>query len=244
MPTLDDDFLNYPRRVKPLIYVFEASQGIPQHYIATLNAAMNVATNALADCDRESADAAIKIGVLSHNDSFTWMYPELESAEHFRWKDYVTTGEAHLGIALLELNKKLSRRAMLSFSTGSYAPVIIFVGCNNPADDLWRKSLSELQRNNWYRNAVKIAILLDSITDSAVYEEIVGDPDAVMAVPNIEDFERVVVTTSLSAVFTYPRGTEEEGKMGAVVAQNVRNCLPEIFPMLATSGGWDEWDEW
>ena len=144
MPTLDDDFLNYPRRVKPLIYVFEASQGIPQHYIAALNAAMNVATNALAGCDRENADAAIKIGVLSYNDSFTWMYPELESAEHFRWEDYVTTGETHLEVALLELNKQLSRRAILSYSTGCYAPVIIFVGCNNPADDSWCKGLGEL----------------------------------------------------------------------------------------------------
>lgn len=244
MPTLDDDFLNYPRRVKPLIYVFEASQGIPRCHISVLNEAMNVASTALADYDQESADAAIQIGVLSYNDKITWMHPELKYAEHFHWENIVASGEAHLGVALLELNKQLSRRAMLSFSTGCYAPVIIFVGCNNPADDSWCKGLGELQRNNWFRNAVKIAILLDSSTDTAVYEEIVGDSDAVMTVPDIKDFEKVVVTTSLSSVFTYPRGTEEERKMGAIVAQNVRNCLPDIFPLPTTSDGWDEWDEW
>ena len=65
-----------------------------------------------------------------------------------------------------------------------------------------------------------------------------------MTVPDIKDFEKVVVATSLSAIFTCPRGTEEERKMGAVVVLHVRDCLPEIFPMPATSDGWDEWDEW
>lgn len=92
--------------------------------------------------------------------------------------------------ALTELNSKLNKKAFLKSNVGSYAPIIVFIGSGHTNENI-DNEIKELRYNNWYKHAIKFAIITDSESDIKLYERIIGNAETVFTTNNSDAYLKI-----------------------------------------------------
>lgn len=170
-----------PRKVMTLFYLVDTSGSMGGTRIGTVNSAMEECIPLLQEVARANDDAEIKVAILQFSSGCSWITPASGPVglDDLVWNDLQAGGITDFGAALLELDRQLSRNKFLQSQTGAYAPVILLLSDGEPTDD-WETGLSQIQKNNWFKNAIKIAIDIEGSSDRQVLSAFTGNPEAIL----------------------------------------------------------------
>ena len=148
-----------PRKVMTLFYIIDTSESMRGSRIGTVNGAMEECRDLLKEIAKANDDAEIKVAVMQFSSGSYWITGSngAINLEDWNWEDLQAGGITDFGAALIELDKKLSRKAFLNSQTGAYAPVILLFSDGGPTDN-WEKGLNQVKENNWFKHAIKIAM--------------------------------------------------------------------------------------
>jgi hypothetical protein len=107
-----------------------------------------------------------------------------------------------------------------------------------------------LKENNWFKNAIKIAIAIGNDADQNVLAAFTNSPEAVITVHNIDALKqmiRIIAITS-SQIGSKSTSAADTTKQDQVVeeiqkaAADVTGAEVANNPAPATKDNWDEWD--
>jgi len=214
-----------PRKTMTLFFVADTSGSMTGSKIGQLNSAIENVLPEIKDISETNADAEIKIAVLEFNTAANWITPNgpIES-ENFVWNDLYPMGVTALGDACKKLNEKLSVKGdgFMKEATGSFAPVILLLSDGGPTDN-YREGLAQLQENNWFKQAIKVAIAIGNDADKDVLAEFVGNREAVVEVHNPEMLRKMIqfVSVRASQVGSQNASSSEQSKQDAFTEELV-----------------------
>lgn len=239
------------RRVMTLFYVVDTSGSMKGSKIGTVNSAMEEAVlRDLPAISEENDDAEIKAAIMQFSSGCSWITPASApvGVGDLVWNDLEAGGLTDFGAACLELESKLSRSAFLKSDTGCYAPVILLLSDGGPTDD-WEAGLEKLQKNNWFKAAIKIAIAIGDSADREVLARFTGSPEAVADAGDKSTLKKLIRRVSVRASQFQSRsrsaGTSEEDPSAeaAGLVKEIQSDLGEE-PAAAPSAedsGWEQW---
>lgn len=173
--------LHIPRRVMTLFLLIDSSGSMSINgNMGKVNGAIEEMIPLLRDISDEHSDAEIKLAVLEFSSGCQWATGDdgPMSLDDFDWNDMTAGGLTDMGAAFRELESKLSRDAFMNNAAGNFAPVVILLSDGEPTDD-YVSGLKILQHNNWFRNAVKVAISVEGAA-SDVLAEFTGNIETVL----------------------------------------------------------------
>lgn len=212
------DRVEIARRTMVLFFVVDASGSMSGSKIGALNDSIRETLPDLKDLSADNPDAAIKIAVLKFETGVEWLYPEPIDSEDFQWNDIHVGGVTSLGLALKELNNKLSKTEFLQEATGSFAPVIIFHSDGAPTDD-YQTALAEIKKNNWYKHAIKVAIAHGEDANTNILTELTGHSETVLEARNTDDLKKIIrfVSITSSQINSQSSGVDDDSKQQKVI---------------------------
>jgi len=189
----------FPRKTMVLFFIVDTSGSMEGKKIGAVNQAIREVLPELKDMSDDNADSEIKIAVLEFSSGSRWITPPVEPGK-YTWRDLDAAGVTDFGHACRSLAEKLSvSKGFMSHASGSYAPVLFLLSDGQPVDD-WKSGLAELQKNNWYKFAVKVAIAIGDDADKDVLKEFTGSMEAVMinhdSASLIKMIKEIAVTSS------------------------------------------------
>ena len=212
---LYDEVVEVPRRTMVLFFVVDCSGSMKGAKMGTVNEAIREVIPDLKDISEDNADAQIKIATLQFSSGAKWNVDEPMPAESFRWKDLDAEGITDLGEACRMLNDKLSRKAFMSDTTGSFAPAIFLLSDGGPTDD-YKRGLEKLKANNWFKKAIKVAVAIGEDANTDVLAEFTGNIESVITVHSPEALKKWIRFVSV-------RASEIGSKSSSVGTQNESN---------------------
>ena len=199
--SLLDSVVPAPRKIMTLFYLVDTSGSMMGDKLGAVNAAMEEAiVHDLPDISSANDDAEIRIAIMQFSSGCSWITPISGpiSIGDVIWNDLRPNGLTDFGAACKELESKLSRKSFLNSTTGAYAPVILLFSDGAPTDD-WKSGLELLKKNNWYKNAIKIAIAIGDDADKSVLAAFTGTMESVITVHDKETLRKLIRTVSVRA---------------------------------------------
>lgn len=189
-----------PRKVMTLFYLVDSSGSMSGSRIGTVNAAMEECIPLLKEVAQANDDADIKVAILQFSSGCSWITPASGPVglEEIIWNDLQAGGVTDFGQALLELNRKLSRKEFLKSQTGAYAPVILLLSDGGPTDD-WETALKTVKQNNWFKHAIKIAIDIENGSDRKVLAAFTGNNEAILDAKDTATLKKMIHKVSVRA---------------------------------------------
>lgn len=200
MASILEEISPAPRKVMTLFYLIDTSGSMSGARIGAVNAAMDECRTLLKDVAAVNDDADIRIAVMQFSSGCEWVTPPTGpvSVEDFQWRDLNAGGITDFGAALTELDKKLSRNEFLKSQTGAYAPVILLFTDGEPNDN-WEDPLKHIKENNWFKNAIKIAIDINGESKKDVLAQFTGTMEAIIESDNNEMLKNMIKKVSVRA---------------------------------------------
>lgn len=240
-----------PRKVMTLFYLVDTSGSMTGTRIGTVNAAMEECIPLLKEVAQANDDAEIKVAILQFSSGNSWITPPSGPVgiEDIIWNDLQAGGMTEFGGALLELDKKLSRKEYLKSQTGAYAPVILLLSDGGPTD-AWLEGLAKIKQNNWFKHAIKIAIDIESGSDRSVLAEFTGNPEAILDAKDTATLKKMIHKVSVRAsefqshskqstdVITSPE--EDSANIVNAVVKDVED--ENTASVSADDNDWGNWD--
>lgn len=167
------------KRQMVLFFIVDTSGSMMGTKISEVNDAISGVLPELPDV--AGSDLDLKVACLKFSSGCEWMYPTPIAAESFKWQELQADGVTDMGMAFGELSDKLSRNAFLTAPSGSVAPVLFLMSDGEPTDD-YIAGLNKLQNNNWYKNAIKVALAVGNDANKDVLKEFTGNIERVITV--------------------------------------------------------------
>ena len=201
-----DNIEEVAARTMALFYLFDASGSMSGTKIGQVNYAMKDIPKIIKDVADGAANANIVVAAASFANDVNWITPQPVSADEFMniWHDIDASGLTSLGAALRSLNEKMSRKAFLGDNPMGYlAPGIIILSDGEPTDD-WEAPLRELRKNNWFKNAIKVAFAVGDDANIDILGEVCGTKEAVVSIDDPEKIRQYIkfVTATVSKTGT------------------------------------------
>lgn len=227
------------KRQLVLFFIVDTSGSMMGTKITSVNEAIR---NVLPDLqDAGGADIDLKVACLKFSTGCEWMYPTPIAAESFTWQALQADGVTDLGMAFEELDKKLSRHEFLTAPSGSVAPVLFLMSDGEPTDD-YLSGLNKLKNNNWYKNAIKVALAVGDDANKDVLKEFTGNIEAVITVHTPESLKKwirkVSITSSMIGSRSQPVNDGQiQSKQDAMIDQikEIQQIDPDLS-QTTTSG--------
>jgi uncharacterized protein YegL len=241
-----------PRRKMILFFLIDTSASMTGAKIGSVNDAIENVLPMVGDISDENPDAEINVAALEFSTGTRWLYDTPKDAKEFIWQKVQASGMTSLGEACKELNSKLSRNGgFMPTSTGSgyYAPAIILLSDGVPTDN-FEAGLKTLKENNWFKNAIKIAIAIGNDADQNVLAAFTNSPEAVITVHNIDALKqmiRIIAITS-SQIGSKSTSAADTTKQDQVIeeiqkaAADVTGAEVANTPAPAKQDNWDDWE--
>lgn len=181
-------------RTMVLFFVVDTSGSMAGEKIGTVNDAIRDVIPEIQDISENNADAEIKIATLTFSTGAQWICDENgeakpKKAEEYYWSDLNAGGTTSLGEACRQLNEKLSRNAFMNEVAGSYAPAIFLLSDGAPNDD-YKSGLEKLKQNNWFKNAIKVAVAIGKEANKSVLADFTGDAESVIEVHTPQELRK------------------------------------------------------
>lgn len=244
--SLLDDAVSVPRRTMTLFFLIDTSGSMSGNKIGAVNDAIVNVIPMMEDISSSNPDAEIKVAALEFSNGTKWLYNEPKSVEDFKWIDVQAGGLTSLGEACLELSSKLSRSGYMKSASGSYAPAIILLSDGGPTDN-FDGGLQTLQGNNWFKNAIRIAIAIGDDADLDVLARFTGNSEAVIKVQNIDALKQIirVVAVTSSQIGSKSSSAGDTSKQDQVIKdvnQAVDNINGASTAAAPDSSSYDDWD--
>lgn len=244
--SLLDYAVSVPRRTMTLFFLIDTSGSMSGNKIGTVNDAIVNVLPMLEDISSSNPDAEIKVAALEFSNGTKWLYNEPKSVEDFKWIDVQAGGLTSLGEACLELNSKLSRSGYMKSASGSYAPAIILLSDGGPTDN-FDGGLQTIQGNNWFKNAIRIAIAIGDDADLDVLARFTGNSEAVIKVQNIDALKQIIriVAVTSSQIGSKSSSAGDTSKQDQVIKdvnQAVDNIDGASTAAAPDSSSYDDWD--
>jgi uncharacterized protein YegL len=222
-------------RTMVLFFVVDVSSSMEGKKIGALNEAINNVIPEIKDISESSADANIKIAVLKFSTGAEWVYPAPIEAEDFKWTYLNPDGWTDFGMACKLLNEKLSRTTgFMTAAGGSFAPVILLLSDGEPTD-IYKPSLDELKKNNWFKNAIRIAIAIGDDANTNVLGEFTGSSERVVKVHSPEALKKLIQFVSVASA-TIASKSKDSKELTLTKEDEVTEQLGE----MVTSGELDD----
>ena len=250
MGLLDNESI--PRRKMILFFMIDTSGSMYGSKIGSVNDAIENVLPMIGEISDENPDAEINVAALEFSSSTRWLYDEPKEAKDFIWQKVEADGLTSLGEACQELNKKLSRTdGFMPASTGSgyFAPAIILLS-DGGATDNFEAGLNSLKTNQWFKNAIKIAIAIGDDADKEILKQFTGNSEAVITVHNIDALKamiRIIAITS-SQIGSKSTSATDTTKQEQVIdeinkaATDIDGAETANAPMPAPGDSYDDWD--
>lgn len=248
MGLLDNESI--PRRKMTLFFMIDTSGSMCGAKIGSVNDAIENVLPMIGEISDENPDAEINVAALEFSTTTHWLYDEPKGAKEFIWQQVEADGLTSLGEACEELNKKLSRNGgFMSSPSGCFAPAIILLSDGGPTDN-FEAGLKTLQANNWYKNAIKIAIAIGDDADMDVLKEFTGSSEAVIKVHNIDALKKMIriIAITSSQIGSKSTSATDATKQEQVIeevnkaANDVDGAETANSPAPAAGDSYDEWD--
>ncbi|WP_288088579.1 vWA domain-containing protein [Bacteroides acidifaciens] len=244
--SLLDDAVSVPRRTMTLFFLIDTSGSMSGNKIGAVNDAIVNVLPMLEDISSSNPDAEIKVAAMEFSNGTKWLYNEPKSVEDFKWIDVQAGGLTSLGEACLELNSKLSRSGYMKSASGSYAPAIILLSDGGPTDN-FDGGLQTIQGNNWFKNAIRIAIAIGDDADLDVLARFTGNSEAVIKVQNIDALKQIIriVAVTSSQIGSKSSSAGDTSKQDQVIKdvnQAVDNIDGASTAAAPDSSSYDDWD--
>ena len=210
-------------RTMTLFYLFDASGSMSGTKIGQVNYAMRDIPKIIMDVADGAPNANITVAAATFANDVNWITPQPQTPEEFMntWRDVSAGGLTSLGAALKSLNEKMSRKAFLGDNPMGYlAPGIIILSDGDPTDE-WQKPLEELRKNNWFKNAIKIAFAVGDDANTQVLSEICGSMEAVVSIDNPDKIRQYIkfVTATVSKTGTTSAAAADKTAQETVIDQ-------------------------
>lgn len=244
--SLLDYAVSVPRRTMTLFFLIDTSGSMSGNKIGAVNDAIVNVLPMLEDISSSNPDAEIKVAALEFSNGTKWLYNEPKSVEDFKWIDVQAGGLTSLGEACLELNSKLSRSGYMKSASGSYAPAIILLSDGGPTDN-FDGGLQTIQGNNWFKNAIRIAIAIGDDADLDVLARFTGNSEAVIKVQNIDALKQIIriVAVTSSQIGSKSSSAGDTSKQDQVIKdvnQAVDNIDGASTAAAPDSSSYYDWD--
>ena len=244
--SLLDYAVSVPRRTMTLFFLIDTSGSMSGNKIGAVNDAIVNVLPMLEDISSSNPDAEIKVAALEFSNGTKWLYNEPKSVEDFKWIDVQAGGLTSLGEACLELNSKLSRSGYMKSASGSYAPAIILLSDGGPTDN-FDGGLQTIQGNNWFKNAIRIAIAIGDDADLDVLARFTVNSEAVIKVQNIDALKQIIriVAVTSSQIGSKSSSAGDTSKQDQVIKdvnQAVDNIDGASTAAAPDSSSYDDWD--
>lgn len=171
-------------RTMALFYMFDTSGSMYGEKIGQVNYAMKDIPAIIKDVADGAPNAKFAVSAAEFSNSVNWITPQPVSPDDFIsvWTDRSAGGLTALGTMLKSLNEKMSRKGFLGDNPMGYlAPGIILLSDGEPTDD-WEKPLTELQKNNWFKAAIKVAFAVGGDANVDILARVVGSREAVIEI--------------------------------------------------------------
>lgn len=187
------------KRTMVLFFLIDKSNSMEGSKIGAVNVAMSEVIPEIQQIAEDSADANLKIAVLTFSTGASWMYASTIDAKDFKWVDLNVDAWTDMGSAFSLLNEKLSRKeGFMTDSAGSYAPAIFLLSDGQPTDE-YEKPLEELKNNNWFKASMKAAIAIGDDADKSMLAEFTGNSESVLTVHTPEALRKLIRFVSVTA---------------------------------------------
>lgn len=233
----EDDPLSGVSPVKKnmvLFFVIDVSASMKGERIDAMNRAMREVLPELIGVGGVTTD--IHVAVLEFSSGWEWVTPEPMLLEEYQnWRDLHADGVTDLGMALTELNAKMSRKQFLKSPSMSFAPVVFLITDGYPTDN-YKKGLEVLRQNKWFQAGIKIALALGNGVDKKILEEFTGDPEFVVEAKDAKTLYHLVraisVTSSQIGSSSIPVGESDtelsESDVTGLKQDMMRDVLDEM----------------
>lgn len=173
MPSIDT-LAGVTRTIQPVIWIIDTSASMAGEKVEIIEWLFSDYTKILNNLSLN--DTEIKTGVLKFNTDFCWadesgLMPV--DSEAFNSFHLSPKGITNVGVALYELNSKLSRKEL--FKDGKYhAPILAFI-LDGHSTDNYKSALELLKENKWFQNSIKTGLAIGSEADVKLLTDIVGE---------------------------------------------------------------------
>ena len=131
--------------------------------------------------------------------------------------------------------------------TGAYAPVILLFSDGGPTDN-WEKGLNQLKQNNWFKNAIKIALDIEKSSDRDVLEAFTGNVEAILDAKDQQTLKKMIHKVSVRASEFQSHSKQSTDTISTAEedsADIVKNVVDEMNnesdETIADSGDWGQW---
>jgi uncharacterized protein YegL len=195
---LQDAVEAIPRKTMVLFFLIDTSGSMAGSKIGAVNAAIAEVIPELRDISQVNADALIKVAALEFSYGVKWLTPEPVNVDLFQWNNINAWGQTDLGAACIELSGKLSTKAFMREATGSFAPALFLLSDGEPTDD-FDAGMAELQKNNWYKQAIRVAIAIGDDAKRDVLAKFTGSTETVLEVHNAVALKKLIKFVSVRA---------------------------------------------
>jgi uncharacterized protein YegL len=231
------------RRQMVLFFVVDTSGSMAGTKIGAVNTAIRALLPELKEIG--GSDVDLKIACLTFSCGCSWMHPSPVPAGNFQWNSLSADGETDFGAACKELSAKMSKDKFLAAPSASVAPAVILMSDGDPTDD-YKKGLSELWENKWYKYAIKVAVAIGEDANTGVLKEFAGNSEAVTAVHTPEALRKwirfVSITSAQIGSKSQPvQGGQAESKQEAMVDQmkGLQQSDPDFSRVSTAEDDWD-----
>ena len=193
-------------RTMPMFYLFDKSGSMTGTKIGQVNYAMRDIPKIIKNISDNAPNANIVVAAAAFSNDVEWITPKPQTPEEFMnaWTDMKAEGLTSFGAALKSLNEKMSRKEFLGDNPMGYMlPGVIILGDGEPTDD-WETPLKELKKNNWFKNAIKVAFAVGDDANKDVLAEVCGSKEAVISIDDPEKIRQYIkfVTAAVSKTGT------------------------------------------
>jgi len=230
------------KRQMVLFFIVDTSGSMMGTKIGAVNTAIREVLPELKGIG--GSDVDLKIACLKFSSGCSWMHPSPVPVENFQWNNLSADGVTDFGAACKELSDKMSKEKFLSAPSASVAPAIFLMSDGEPTDD-YKKGLAELQKNNWYKYAIKVAVAIGDDANIDVLKEFTGNIEAVITVHTPEALQKMIrfvsVTSSQIGSKSQPmQDGQIESKQDAMIDQ-IKDLQQTDPDLSQTSTDEDDW---
>lgn len=151
------------KRAMVVFFIIDISGSMKGARIGAVNDAIRNLLPKLKNREASNTNAEIRIAIMEFSSSANWRTLTPQPVSSFVYDDITyVSGGTNFGAAFNALNEKLSRKAFLNATAGSYTPLIILLTDGKPSDiALYPEQLDKLRHNSWFQYATKAGIAIE-----------------------------------------------------------------------------------
>ncbi len=225
------------RKMCPVIFLLDTSGSMDGEPIGAVNEAIKNVLPELISMNEENPDNEIRVAILTFDYNVKWAVGETElvspqDVENY-WKNLDANGYTSMGAAFKALNEKLSvSKGFMKRASGSVAPVLFLLSDGEPTDD-YKAGLQELQKNSWYKIAVRVAVGYGDFNEH-ILREFTGNEGTVLRTSDPDSLRNTIKFVAVTS--------SRVASQGSNVSTDTTNANPDdntqaVADALENQGG-------